>query len=227
VKRARLDYAARIIANAIAGNASFDLDGELIDTTTADGVSAFSTAHPYKDPALTGTQSNAFSDALSVDSLLGIASVASKYKDDSGDSIDARPRAILIPSTAAAEKQAAIISGSLQLPGGANNDLNPLHNTFEYYKSVEFANVCQELGLITSETSTTFPYIVFDPSWIETYSASIYAIADPLEIVTYQVSNSPFDGWAVEAHEMYSFGFVDWRGFAVGGVASGIPLSSI
>ncbi|MDR1299932.1 MAG: hypothetical protein LBJ84_06775, partial [Oscillospiraceae bacterium] len=192
-RRAKLNYASRLIANAIAGNKSFDLDDTTIDATTSDMESAFSTAHPFTDPALTGVQSNMFSDALSVDSLLSLVSVASKFKDDSGESIGARPKAILIPATAAAEKQVSIISGSLQLPGTANNDVNPLHNVFEYYKSVEFADVCKELGLIASESSTTFPYIVIDPSWIETYSAAILATADPIEVVTYQVSNSPFD----------------------------------
>ncbi|MDR1330266.1 MAG: hypothetical protein LBK23_11765 [Oscillospiraceae bacterium] len=224
---AKLRYAALMIANAIAGNASFEYGGENMYTTTSDGVTAFSTAHPYKDAALTGTQSNIFSDTLSVDSLIGIASVASKFSDDSGNAIDSRPKAILIPATAAAEKQAAVISGSLQLPGTSNNDLNPLHNTFEYYKSVEFANICKQLGLIASESSATFPYIVFDPDWISMYNSSIYAIADPLNVVTYQTGPSPYSGWTVEAHEMYSFSFVDWRGFTVGGVAAGIPLSSV
>jgi hypothetical protein len=223
----KLKYAAELLANAVAGNASFDFDGETISTTTGDEQTAFSTAHPFKDPALTGTQSNLFSDALSVDSLIGLTSVASKFRDDSGNAIDSRPKAVLIPATAAAEKQAAIISGSLQLPGSANNDLNPLHNVFEYYKSVEFANACKDLGLITSESSTQFPYLVFDPEWISMYKCAIHTIAEPLEVATYQASNSPFDGWVVEAHEMYAFHFIDWKGFAVGGVASGTALSSV
>jgi hypothetical protein len=224
---AKLGYASRIVANAVAQNPSFDLGGESIDTRTSDGVTAFSTAHPYKDVALTGTQSNLFSDALTVDSLLGITSVASKFKDDSGNTIDSRPKAILIPATAAAEKQAAIISGSLQLPGGANNDLNPLHNVFEYYKSVEFANICKELGLIASESSTVFPYIVFDPDWITMYNSSVLAVADELEVQTYQATPSKWSGWVVEAHEMYAFHFIDWRGFTVGGVPGGTALSSV
>jgi hypothetical protein len=102
--RTRERYAAALLAGATATAVTFG--GKSFDTTTADTVALFSTAHTSITGG-TANQSNLFANAFSLDNLSYIQEKMINYKDSDGNLLTVSPDTIVIGNNAMLRKAVA------------------------------------------------------------------------------------------------------------------------
>ena len=120
--RTREKFAATILNY---GNGTSTTFGKTtVDTTTADNVALFSTAHPSKTGG-TSNQTNYFNAAFSYDNLLAVERYMQKFTDDDGNLLNIQPDTIIIPNEARIVDAVfnAVLTSSGK-PGTGNNSAN-------------------------------------------------------------------------------------------------------
>ncbi len=205
--RTRELFAATLLNGAI-GNTSVAFKGSTFDTTAADGLSMFNTAHTSKLGY--GVQSNAFANPFSVDDLGLVATAMQNYKGDNDEKLAVKPDTIIIPNIATLKNAVFAAIGSDKDPDTANNGYNYQCGLW---------NV-----IINPYWDTTSPYwIVMSSDYNKNYGGAVWFDRMELEV---KASEDP-DTWNMKWTGMARFtaSFFDWRAFAVGGYASGSTLS--
>lgn len=210
--RGREKLGAAALGNAIQGNASVKFYGANIDLKASDGQNLFSTSHPAKIKG--GNQTNLYSNAFSADAL-GLAETAMQlFKDENGNILDVNPDTIIIPNIQALKKGVFAAIGSEQVPGSGNNDFN---YQVGRWNVIIWSYLNQYIG------SGTAPWILMDSRYNQDYGTLIWQDRVALEVKSSIDENTDANVWRGRAR--YTAGFHDWRGIAVGGVASGTALS--
>ena len=120
--RTREKYAAALFNGGNSTSTTFG--GFTVDTTSADAVALFSTAHPSKTGAISN-QTNYFNAAFTYDNLMAIEEYMQKYTDDDGNLLNIQPDTIIIPNNARIKKLVydAVLTSSGR-PDTANNSTN-------------------------------------------------------------------------------------------------------
>ncbi|MEF9976143.1 MAG: Mu-like prophage major head subunit gpT family protein [Oscillospiraceae bacterium] len=92
------------------------------DTTGADGVALFSTAHP----SITGgaKQSNLFKSAVTLDAFDKVQEMMQDFRDDDGNLLNVSPSTIIIPNSGALKRKILEVVGSEFNPESVNNAMN-------------------------------------------------------------------------------------------------------
>ena len=203
-------FFAQLIGEATKGTTSFTLNGIGYDTTGADGVCAFSKAHPSKMKG--ANQSNLYADAFSADALGGLATAMQNVKDDNGNIMDLAPNTIIIPNVQSLKKAVFAAIGSSKVPGSGNNDYNYLFENWNVY-------VWSYLNQFITANSS--PYIIMDDAYCEAADCGIYLDREEL---TVHDEIGDVDNIIWKGLSRFSGAIVDWRGMFIGGVTGGSSL---
>ena len=182
-----------------------------MDTTSADGVALFSTAHPsIVDGSL---QSNKFADAFSA-TVLGKAETAMQnFKDDNGEILTVSPDTIIIPND-------ATLKANVFAAIGAEKDADTANNGFNYQYGRWNVIVCPYLnGLLTG---TDKPFMLYDSRYNENYNGLLFLDRIKLTVSSYVDENTDNCVW--KGRSRFVCGANDWRSIAVFGVTGGTDL---
>ena len=211
--RARETFAIRMYAEAIKKQTSFKIGGTTFDTTSADGVCLFSTAHPSKT-GRKGNQSNQFSDPFSADALAEIECRMHALADDNGAIMDVTPSTILIPSIGSLKANVFKVIGADIEPETANNGANFLCGRW---------NVIVTPYLNQFITAGSMPWVVLSKDYNDTNMGAVWLEREPMNIRT---EIAPNDNLLNKIRGRFGAGFNDWRFAAVGGVQGGTQMLS-
>lgn len=211
--RGRENFGAQFLGESIKGNSSFKLGGFTFDTTGADGKPLFATNH---DALISGgNQCNCWSDSVSDDTIGAMETEMQNVKDDNGNLIGVTPDTILIPNIHSLKKAVFAAIGADKDPDTANNGFN---YQFGRWNIIVWSYLNQ---FITSGTS---PWVMLDSKYNQDYAGLIWLDRKKLEVRSSIDEDTDANVW--RGRSRFGVGLNDWRGFAVGGVASGNALIS-
>ena len=209
--RTRERFAAFLLANAVKKQTSGKFGGWTFDTTSADGVCLFATNHPKK--VKSGTQSNLFSNAFSA-SILGAAETRMQnFTGDNNEVLDVSPDTIIIPNIYSLKNDVFAAIGADKEPTTANNAYNYVYGRW---------NVIVWPYLNEFITSGTAPWILMDSRYNKDNGSAVWLDRVKLEVKS-EIADNDANRW--KGYARFTAGFNDWRGFCVGGVASGTDIS--
>lgn len=210
--RTRELYAAAMVAGAMKLQTSVTFRGKTFDATSSDDVTLFSKVHPSKVDS-SFTQSNCFSNALSEDAIGKVETAMNLFKGDTEEILDVTPDTIIIPNDYSLKKTVFAALGADKDPDTSNNGFNYL---FGRWNIIIWPYLNQ---FITAGTS---PWIMMDSKYNEVYKSLVWLDRKELTIRSVIDDNTDANAWHGSAR--FVAGFNDWRGVAVGGVASGDSL---
>jgi len=204
-------YAAATLGNAMNGNTAMTYLGKSFDLTCNDGYQLFYNAHPgaYAD---VDTQSNIFSDTVDSDALGKLQTKMQNFCDPAGNILAVSPDTIIIPNDADIKKAVFAAVSSDKTPENANN-------AFNYQFGMWNVIVWPYLNKYVASGDT--PWILFDSKFNEMYDGAVWQNRNALEINS-EVQRNKVNVWDIYAR--FVAGFVDWRAFAIGGIASASSL---
>lgn len=211
--RAREQFGARLLGEAMKGNSSFKINGHKFDTTGADEKRVFATDHPSKT-GKGAAQCNLFSDAFSVDALGEAETAMHLFTDDNGNILDVAPDTIIIPAIAGLRK-------AVYAAVGSNTDPNTANSAFNY--QVGRWTILEWPYLNQFIPSGTAPWILMDSRYNESRKGAVWFDRKKLAIRQEIGGN---DNLIHKLRGRWSAGFNDWRAFCVGGIAAGNALIS-
>lgn len=119
--RTREKFAADLLAGGLGNAMTFG--GKSYDTTSADGVSLFHSAHPSVTNAK-HTQSNRFAAAFSIATLDTVASRMQEFRDDDGNLLAVTPDTIILPNDPAMIRAVTAAINSEKNPESNSNAVN-------------------------------------------------------------------------------------------------------
>lgn len=175
------------------------------DTTAADGVALFSTAHPSK----TGNgsnQSNFFSTnaAFSYDALCYAEEKMQKFKDDDGNLLSLMPDTIVIPAKARLKKVVFDAIGSDGVPGTANNSFN---YQVDRWNVIMWPYLDQYIP--SGITAGADPWFLMDSQFNEQFFGAVWSDRVPLTVKSTVTDENDNNVWRGRARFMP--GFNNWR----------------
>ena len=208
--RTREKFGATAFVGANATTVNFG--GKAYDTTTADGVALFSTAHPSKT-GKTGNQTNYFNASFSYDNLMAVEEYMQKLTDDNGNLMNIQPDTIVIPNNARIKKLVfdAVFTSSGR-PDTANHSANLNADRWNVVVWNQISNPANATGDVW--------YLI--DSKRNVIDGSLFVDRTPLTVRDWKDNNTGnlvFGGRA-----RYTLGFNNWRAMAgcypgVGGTA--------
>lgn len=208
--RTRERLGAALFAGAISGTET-EFSGKTFSTTSADGVQAFSTAHPAKVKG--DNQSNMFSDAFSVEALGKMETAMQDFRGDNGEVLDVVPDTIVIPNIYELKSAVFAAVGADKDPNTSNNGYN---YTFGRYKIIVWPYLNQFIA------EGTAPWFLLDSRYNSTYGGAVWLDRTPLEVRSTIDEDTDANVW--RGYARFVAGFNDWRFAAVGGVSGGTAL---
>ena len=104
--------------------ASVTIGGKSYATTSADGVSLFSMAHPSRTRGAKLAQANCFTGAFSVEMLDKVQEAMQGFMDDDGNLLNVTPNTIVIPNVGSLKRAVLAAVGSDLDPDTNNNAMN-------------------------------------------------------------------------------------------------------
>lgn len=208
--RTRERFGAALYGGAIQGVKSVKFGSMNFDTTSADGLSVFNTAHP---PKVKGNkQCNMFSDAFSVDALNKMETDMQNFRGDNDEILDVAPDTIMIPNIATLKKEVFAAIGADKDPTTANNAFNYQFGRW---------NVIINPYLNKHVAAGIAPWILLDSRYNEEYGGAVWNDRIPLSVKSV-IDENDANRWKGRAR--FNAGFNDWRFAALGGVATGKEL---
>lgn len=210
--RTRENLGASLFAGAVKGANFVQFRGRRFDTTCADGLCVFHTAHKAKVKG--ATQSNLFSNEFSVDALSYMEVAMQSFKGDNQELLDVIPNTIIIPNDGKLKKDVFAAIGADRDPETANNGFN-----FQFGRW----NVIVWPYLNQFIEADTAPWILADLDYNEEYGGAIFTDRTPLDIRSSLDENTDANVW--RGYARFTAGFNDWRAFACGGVSTGTDLN--
>lgn len=207
----REKYGSQLLIGAVSGPTT-TFRGLVMDCTSADGVSLFSTAHPSKT-GNTGPQSNKFAGAFDVTVLGKIETKMQNFTDDNGEVLNIAPDTIIIPNDAALKKAVFEAIGADKDPVTANNGFN-----YQYGRWTVI--VSPYLNALIGETDK--PFFLLDSRYNENYNGLLFMDRIPLTIKAYIDEDTDNNVWS--GRSRFVCGANDWRCIAVGGVTGATAL---
>lgn len=182
-------------------------------TKSWDDVNLFSNKHPI-ELGSKKYQSNAFSNAFSVEALGSMATEMQNVKDEHGEFIGLTPDTLLIPNLEKAKREVFGVLGANYNPDVAGS------NQYNY----QFGNwnVIVAPWMNKYITGENYQWIMLDSQ----YNADNYGALDVKRIdleVKSEVAENDANLW--KGYARFGGAFGDWRGFAIGGVEYGDELA--
>lgn len=208
--RGQEDFAAAIIGNG--GSTSFNWRGKSFKSDSADGVALFSTAHT----SITGeytNQSNAFSDAFSVDALSAVETAMQDFRDDNGVVLNISPDTIVIPNLYDLKRDVFAAIGADKDPATANNGSN-----FQFGRW----NVIVWPYLNTYIGSGNKPWFLLDSRYNNTAKGLVWFDREKLEVTPWIDRNN--DNYVWNGYARWSAGANNWRAICRAGISGGTTL---
>lgn len=173
--RTKERFAAAILNGGQATTYTFG--GKTFDSTSADGVAMFSTAHTSKTGG-TSNQSNYFGNAFSYDALCFVEEAMQNFKDDDGNYLNIQPDTIIIPNKARIKKLVMDAIGAEGIPGTANNSFS-----YQYGRwNVVFS---PELTSTSGITAGTDSWYLMDSKFNQAYAGLVWLNRVPLSVRSY------------------------------------------
>ena len=206
----REKYGSQLLIGAISGTTT-SFRGITMDTTSADGVSLFSTVHPSKT-GNTGTQSNKFAGAFDEDTLAGVETKMQNFTDDNGEVLTIAPNTIIIPNDATLKKTVFAAIGADKEPSTANNGFN-----YQYGRWTVIVS-----PYLNGLTDTDKPFFLLDKNYNDNYNGLLFLDRIPLTVKSWVDDNNDNNVWSGRAR--FVCGANDWRSIAVGGITGATAL---
>lgn len=212
--RTREQFGASLYAGAITGKTKVKFGGKVFDTSAADGLALFHTAHK---PKVSGaTQCNLFSNAFSVDALGQAETAMHLFRGDNDNILDVAPDTIVIPENAELKKAVFAAIGADKDPTTANNAFN-----YQYGRWTviiwSYLNQFLDKGLK--------PWILMDSKYNQTYRGAVWNDRIKLTVKSTIDDNTDANVWKGRAR--FNATFNDWRFACVGGMTGGTDLTSL
>ena len=205
-------FLANLLGTALTGGTSFMSGIAAFDTTSYDGKCVFASDHANQ---VTGeVQSNAFTDAFSIDMLGALTTRMQNFTDDKGNTLGLNPDTIIIPNDPRIKQAVFAAVGSDKLPGTSHNDLNYMAGNYHVM-------VWPELNRFVG--TSNIPYILLDSSFNADADCAIFQEREPLEVSDKWDDN---DSYILKGRARFTGGFADWRGMIAGGLPFGTTLSA-
>ena len=209
--RTRENYGAAMVGAAIQRATSCTFKGKSFDATCADGGALFSKAHTNK---LTGTQqSNWFSNALTQANLGKAETAMQNFTGDADEVLAVAPTVIVIPNDAALKEAAFSAVGSHDDPASSNNAWNYQYGRWSIW-------IWPYLNRFI--TANTAPWLLLDEAYNDAVGSLIWQ--DRVELTVKSIIDENTDANVWKGRARFAAGFNDWRGIALGGIASGTAL---
>jgi hypothetical protein len=210
--RVREHFGAALMGGAVIAAAdTISFRGYSFSIVGADGDRLFSTSHTPKIAG--GDQSNRYSNAFTATDLGKVETAMQLYKDDNGNILDVSPDTIIIPDLAALKAKVFAAVGSDKEPDTGNN----AHNYhFGRWTVVVWPQLNQYI------TAGTSPWILMDSKYNNTYKGAVWL--DRVSLTVRSEIDPSTDANIWKGRSRWSAGFVDWRPFAVGGIAGATAL---
>ncbi len=205
-------FLANLLGTALTNGASFNSVAANFDTTSYDGKCVFSNAHTNQVNG--AVQSNAYTDAFSVDVLGALVTAMQNFTDDKGNTLGLNPDTIIIPNDSRIKQAVFSAVGSDKLPGTSYNDLNYLAGNFHVM-------VWPELNKFMG--TSNIPYIILDSAFNADADCAIFQEREPLEVSDKWDDN---DSYILKGRARFTGGFADWRGMCAGGLTFGSSVSA-
>ena len=209
--RTREMFGAAVYGGAISGKSTIDFRGKPFDITCADKHCVFDTKHP--SILGKGTQSNRFSDELSVDALAAGETEMQNFRGDNGEILNIIPNTIMIANDYELKKKVFEIVGADKDPNTANNGFNYQYGRWNIIVS-PYLNQFLAKGMK--------PWMLLDTEYNEENGGAIWLDRVELEVTSYidhKTGNNEWDGYS-----RFGVGFNDWRFAALFGVEGGTQL---
>lgn len=211
--------AGTFLTNAVEGINTYK--GKEMDTTSADGVALFHTAHPSKVEGVAAQANKYAPDAEAVaegiyfssDILAKAETVMQNITDDIGEIAGITPDTIIIPNDAVLKKQVFGVLGASQVPESGDNAFNFLVGRYTVV-------VSQYLNKLTAKGDK--PFMLFDSTYNSAVEGLIYQNRESLRVRVYteqKTENVVFAG-----ADRHNHAAVDWREIAVFNVTGGAAL---
>ena len=208
---ARERLGASLMCAAIDGKKKVEHAKEMFDTTSADNVCLFSTAHP--SALKKANQSNRFKDAFSNRALAHAESAMQLFKDDNDELLVVAPDTIIIPNDPELMLNVFAAVGADKMPDTANNGFN---YQFGRWNVIIWNYLNQFL------VGSNRPWMLMDSKYNKECLGAILQDREPFTVRS--VYNDSNDANDVHARTRFTAGFNDWRAFCLAGVEDGTQL---
>lgn len=202
-------FLAKLLGTALTGGTAFTNGQATFDATSYDGKCVFSAEH---ENASGEVQSNAYTDAFSVEVLGALTTKMQNFTDDKGNTLGLNPDTIIIPNDPQIKQAVFSAVGSDKLPGTSHNDLN-------YHAGNYHVMVWPELNKYIGDGNV--PFILLDSSFNEEADCAIFQEREPLEVTD---KWDDTDAYILRGRARFTGGFADWRGMCAGGLSFGSSL---
>lgn len=212
-ERTQEEFFAEMLARAMQGENTLEINGVNFDITAADKLPLFSAEH--KGLVSGDEQPNAFTDAFGLDALSKMSTAMQNTKGDRGELLAVWPDTIVIPNDEGLKNEVISVIGSEKKPGTYNNDINPQYGNWNLV-------IWPYLNRFLKDGSK--PWMLMDSKYVETHDVLIWQSRHPLE-VTSKIEGNDANGWYGKAR--LSGGFASYRGVMAGGMKSGAALADI
>lgn len=210
-KRSRAQFATNLLC-CEGATASFGGKAD-IDRTTGDGKALFAIDHPGKKEGVEA-QSNVYTDAFSLDTLIALANILRNFKNDSGHVMGYTANKIIVPGNCPAlEEQVKRIIRSELIVGSSNNDINTQKGLWELV-----------VNPLWQADAGTAPYIIMSDEANEELFGNNFFDRTALEMqedIDVHNHNLLYSG-----RFRMSAGFFNWRHVIMGGAKTGSSLSA-
>lgn len=199
--RTREKFAASLVGGGMSTKVT--IANREYDTTGADGVALFSTAHPSVTNGK--KQSNMFSGAFTAELFDAVQEKMQDFKDDDGNLLNVSPNTIIIPNSGAMKRKVLAAVGSELDSESASNAIN-----FQ----VGLWNVI--IWNYLPKTIGGKPYfIMMDSQFKDDYMCMPFV--DRVKLSITQDRDPGTDALVIRGRARYNAGFNNWRCVAVCG----------
>jgi phage major head subunit gpT-like protein len=196
--RTRELFSAFFFNNGNSTSATFGK--KTFNTTCADGLALFSTAHTSITGG-TGTQSNLYGGAINYDNICALEEKMHYFTDDDGNIMNLQPDTIIIPDKAAAKKALFNAIGQDGEPITFNNSFNIQYGRWNVIISPYLND--------WSGTSGGNTWYMMDSAWNQAYQGLIWL--DRIKLTVNSYIDDGTDANVFKGRARYSAGANNWR----------------
>lgn len=212
--RTREKFGAALFGGAISGSKTIKYRGKVFDVTAADGMPLFHTAHV---PKVKGAkQSNAFSNAFSLEALDMAEAAMHLYKGENDEILEVAPDTILIPESASMKREVFKAIGS---------DLDPAAATHAFNHQYGRWNVIIWPYLNQFIAKGLKPWVLLDSKFNETYGGAVWNDRVKLNVKSIIDNSNDANMWL--GRSRFNATFKNWRFACVGGMTGGTDLTTL
>ena len=184
---------------------SVTIGGKSYATTSADGVSLFSTAHPSRTRGAKLAQANCFTGAFSVEMLDKVQEAMQGFMDDDGNLLNVTPNTIVIPNVGSLKRAVLAAVGS---------DLDPETNNNAMNFQAGLWNVCVWNYLPKTIGGKPF-FLMMDTDFKEDYECMPWV--DRVKLTVRSEIDPNTDANVFRGRARFGAGFNNWRCIALCG----------